>query len=161
PQGPIPTKITAQNFIDIRNGQVPLILNQLQQAGAAGLSGIDVFKTGTGVLDPNLELPYSEQGSIGVQHVLPKKMTISGDFVVRRRVHTLVSYDANYFSRSAALGGPVIRQCASVAEAGNPAVQCSNGPINVVKSIGRDRYMGLLVKLDKRFANRYQFTASY
>jgi len=160
-QGPIPTKITAQNFIDIRNAQVPVILTQLQAAGTAGLSGIDVFKTGTGVLDPGLELPYSEQFSLGFQRQLPKNMTISADFVLRKRVHSLLAYDANYFSRSGALGGPVIRQCASVAEAGNPAVQCSNGPINVVKSIGRDQYKALLVKLDKRFSNRFQFTASY
>ena len=41
-QGLVPTKITAQNFIDIRNAQVPVILSQLQTAGTAGLSGIDL-----------------------------------------------------------------------------------------------------------------------
>jgi Carboxypeptidase regulatory-like domain len=161
PLGPLPTKITGQNFLDIRNAQVPVILAQLQAAGAAGLSGIDVFKTGTDVLDPNLEVPYSEQFSLGFQRQLPKNMTISADFVLRKRVHTLVQYDANYFSRAAALGGAVIRPCLTVAEAGNPTVQCSNGPVGVIKSIGRDQYKALLVKLDKRFANRFQFTASY
>jgi hypothetical protein len=161
PQGPLPTKITGQNFLDIRNAQVPLILAQLQAAGQAGLSGIDVFKTGTDVLDPNLEVPYSEQFSLGFQRQLPKNMTVSADFVLRKRVHTLVQYDANYFARSAARGGAVLRPCATVAEAGNPAVQCSNGPIGVIKSIGRDQYKALLVKFDKRFSNRFQFTASY
>lgn len=159
--GPIPTKITAQNFLDIRNAQVPVILNQLQAAGAAGLSGIEVFKTGTDVLDPDLELPYSEQFSLGFQRQLPKNMTISADFVLRKRVHTLLQYDANYFSRRAALGGPIIRQCANAAEQASPTVQCTNGPVGVIKSIGRDQYKGLLVKLDKRFADRFQFTASY
>lgn len=160
-QGPIPTKLTGQNFLDIRNGQVPAILNQLQAAGAAGLSGIDVFKTGTGVLDPDLVLPYSEQFSLGFQRQLPKNASISVDFVLRQRVHSLIQYDANYFARTVATGGPVIRPCATLAEQTNPAIQCSNGPVNVVKSIGRDKYQALLVKLDKRFSNRYQFTASY
>ena len=161
PAGPIPTKLTAQNFIDIRNAQVPAILSQLQAAGAAGLSGIEVFKTGTGVLDPNLQVPYSEQFSLGFQRQLPKNATLSMDFVLRKRVHTLIQYDANYFARTAALGGPIIRQCANLAEQSNPAIQCSNGPINVVKSIGRDQYKALLVKFDKRFSNHFQFTGSY
>jgi hypothetical protein len=36
-----------------------------------------------------------------------------------------------------------------------------NGPFEVVEGSGRENYKGLLVKLEKRFANRYQFTASY
>jgi len=159
-QGLVPTKITAQNFIDIRNAQVPVILSQLQTAGTAGLSGIDVLKTGTGVLDPDLELPYSEQFSIGAQHQFPHNTGLSVDFVLRKRVHTLVAYDANLFGRTLANGGPIIRPCLP-AERTNPAIQCSNGPINVVKSIGRDQYKALLFKLDKRFSTRYQFTASY
>jgi len=75
-------------------------------------------------------------------------------------MHTLQQYDAEYFSRPAATGGPIIRACAA-AEAFNPAAQCVNGPVSVIKSIGRDDYRALLVKLDKRFTNRVQFTASY
>jgi hypothetical protein len=40
-------------------------------------------------------------------------------------------------------------------------VQCSNGPIEVLEGSGRDDYKALLVKVEKRFTNRYQFTASY
>jgi hypothetical protein len=36
-----------------------------------------------------------------------------------------------------------------------------NGPFEVVEGSGREDYKGLLVKLEKRFSNRYQFTASY
>jgi hypothetical protein len=157
----IPTKLTGQNFLDIRNAQVPVILSQLQAAGAAGLTGIDVLKTGTGVLDPNLQIPYSEQFSIGVQRQFPKDLVMSADFVLRKRVHELIGLDANFYNRAAALGGAVIPKCATAADAANPAVKCSNGPINVVQSSGREQYKALLLKLDKRFSNRFQFTASY
>jgi hypothetical protein len=158
--GLFPTKLTGANFITIRNQQVPAIENTLKSLGSSGLTGIDFFKTGTDILDPNLEIPYSEQISLGVQRQLSNNMSISADFVYRRLMHTLQQYDAEYFSRPAATGGPIIRPC-TTAEAFNPAVKCANGPVGVIKSIGRDDYRALLVKLDKRFANRYQFTASY
>jgi hypothetical protein len=64
------------------------------------------------------------------------------------------------FNRSAARGGPKIPRC-SAADAFNLNVQCSNGIIAVLTSSGREQYNALLVKLDKRFSNRMQFTASY
>jgi hypothetical protein len=156
----IPTKFTGQNFVDLLNTQVPAILDTFETLGSSGLTGIDFFKTGTTVLDPNLELPYSEQVSLGVQRQLPGNMALSADFVMRKRVHTLFTNDRNLFARSVARGGPILRKCVG-AEARNPAVACSNGPITVVQSSGREQYKALLMKLDKRFSNRYQFTASY
>src|SRR5207237_6454563 len=94
------------------------------------------------------------------QRQLTSNMTVSADFVFRRLMHTLQQYDAEYFSRPASTSAPLIRPC-TTAEAFNPAVHCANGPVGVIKSIGRDDYRALLVKLDKRFANRVQFTASY
>lgn len=156
----IPTKFTGANFMSLLGAQSPLIQSQLAALGAAGVSGIDFFKTGTDLLDPGMQVPYSEQFNIGVHHQLPNNMGVSATFVLRKRVHTLFQNDFNLTDRVAALGGPVIRRCVG-AEAINPAVQCSNGPISVIQSSGREQYKGLLVKLDKRFSNRYQFTASY
>jgi len=158
--GLVPTKMTANDFMTLLNSQVPTILASFGSLGSAGVSGIDFFKTGTDLLDPNLQIPYSEQFSIGVQRQLPKNMSVSADFVMRKRVHTLFQNDRDFFNRIPALGGPVIRKCVG-AEAINPAVACSNGPISVIESSGRDNYKALLVKIDKRFSNRYQFTASY
>ncbi|MFL6275632.1 MAG: carboxypeptidase regulatory-like domain-containing protein [Blastocatellia bacterium] len=158
--GLFPTKLTGANFLTIRNQQVPVIEGKLKTLGSSGLTGIDFFKTGTDLLDPNLEVPYSEQISLGVQRQITNNMSVSADFVFRRLMHTLQQYDAEYFSRPAATGGPIIRPCTS-AEAFNPAVQCVNGPVGVIKSIGRDDYRALLVKFDKRFSKRVQFTASY
>jgi hypothetical protein len=156
----IPTKFTGANFLTLYQTQGPQILAGLQQAGAAGFSGLDFFKTGTGVLDSGLESPYSEQFTFGVQRQLTKDMVLNVDFVRRNRVHTLIQTDFNRFDRPAATGGPVIRRCVG-AEAANPAVQCSNGPIAVTQSSGRSNYKAMLVKLDKRFSNRFQLTASY
>ena len=156
----IPTKFTGANFLNVLNTQSPLILGGLQQAGAAGFTGVDFFKTGTGVLDPNLQVPYSLQYSIGVQHQLRNNLAVSADFVLRNQVHQLFQSDYDLFNRAAALGGPVLPKCVGAA-AINPAAQCSNGAITVTQSGGRSQYKALLVKVDKRFSNRYQFTASY
>jgi hypothetical protein len=40
-------------------------------------------------------------------------------------------------------------------------VECSNGPITFWSPYGRTIYNGLLARLDKRFSNHLQFTASY
>jgi hypothetical protein len=157
----IPTKITGQDFFNLVNTQVPQILGQFQSLGGAGVTGIDFFKTGTDLLDPDLEIPYSEQMSLGFQRQLPRNMALSVDFVHRKRVHTLFQNDANLFNRSVARGGSILRRCVGAAEQTNPAVQCSNGPIGVIQSAGRDNYTAMLVKFDKRFSNSYQFTASY
>jgi hypothetical protein len=54
----------------------------------------------------------------------------------------------------------VLPQCTS-AQAADPTAICANGQIQVFQSIDRNDYKAMLVKLDKRFSNRYQFTASY
>src|SRR5262249_55415740 len=96
--GLFPTKFTGQNFLDILNTQTPQILSGLGAVGAAGFTGVDVFKTATDLLDPNLEIPYSEQITFGVQRKLTGDMSLSADFVLRKRVHTLMQNDFNLFN---------------------------------------------------------------
>ena len=156
----IPTKFTGANFMSALTTQSPLIQAGLAAAGAAGFTGIDFFKTGTDILDPSLQIPYSEQFSFGAQHQFGGNLSISADFVLRKQVHQLFQNDYNDFKRIAALGGPIIPKCVGAA-AINPAAQCSNGPISVIQSGGRNDYRALLVKVDKRFSSRFQFTASY
>ncbi len=159
----IPTKFTAANFMTVINQQIPAIQQQLNALGAQGVKGLDFFKlaSGNGVLiDPFAKLPYSAQFSVGVQRELPWNMLLTADFVSRNRVHTYFVADRNLFNRAASLGGPVIPAC-SGANATNPAVRCSNGPVEILDASGREQYKALLVKLDKRFSRRYQFTASY
>lgn len=156
----IPTKFTGRHFLDVLASQLPQIRAQLETLGRAGLTNIDFFKTGTDLLDPSMQVPYSEQFSLGVQRQLPHQMALSADVVLRKRVHTLFQTDRNLYNRVDRLGGPIIRRCQG-AEATDPSVRCSNGPISIYQTSGREEYRALLVKLDKRFSHRYQFTASY
>jgi Carboxypeptidase regulatory-like domain len=163
----IPTKFTGANLLTMLSAQVPQLQALLDAGAAQGFSGIQYTKTaslpGT-LLDPNLESPYSEQFTIGVQRQLPHNMALSVDFVDRKRVHITSdfggAFDLEHFQRSAARGGPVLPKC-TTAQAADPTAICANGPIQVFQSIDRNDYKALLVKLDKRFSNRYQFTASY
>ncbi len=160
----IPTKFTGANFLTTINQQIPLIQAQLNALGNAGFAGLDFFKTASGngiVIDPNSKIPYSLQYSVGLQRELPYNMLLSADFVLRQRVHTFFTADRNLFNRAASLGGSVVRRCANAAEATNPAVRCTNGPVELFEGSGREKYKALLVKVDKRFSNRYQFTGSY
>ncbi|MGH9914542.1 MAG: hypothetical protein ACRD63_04540, partial [Pyrinomonadaceae bacterium] len=155
-----PTKFTAQNFLDQLASQNPLILGQLQQLGNAGVSGLQFFKTGTDILDPDNVSPYSEQFTLGIQHQFGNNLALTVDGVFRNSLHTPFTADYNLNSRAASLGGPVIPSCSS-AQALDPAAQCSNGPLIFVQNGNREQYKALLVKLDRRFSNHFQFTASY
>jgi hypothetical protein len=165
--GTLPTKFTGQQFINAINAQVPPLQALLAQGAGQGFSSIQFVKSASlpaTLLDPNLESPYSQQFSIGIQHQLPKNMTLYADFVLRNRVHETAgvgaAIDLNHFNRTLARGGPVLARCVGAA-AVDPTAICSNGPIPVIQSIHRSSYKALLLKLDKRFSNRYQFTASY
>jgi hypothetical protein len=156
----IPTKFTGRHFLDLLASQVPAIQARMSALGSAGLTSIDVLKTGSDIFPPNSPLTYSEQVTLGVQRQLPLNMAVSVDFVLRKRLHTQFESDLNLSNRAASLGGPVIARC-KPAEALDPNVACSNGPISFRILGGRSQYKALLVKLDKQFSNRYQFTASY
>ena len=102
--------------------------------------------------------------NIGVQHEFPGGLVAQGDFVYRHTIHGTpggffgASVDYNRFN---AIGGPVIRKCATTAEANDPHAECSAGPINFWWPGATSKYKALLLKLDKRFSHRYQLTASY
>lgn len=159
----LPTRFTAANFLTVIGQQVPQIVQQFNQLGSRGVTGLDFFKAATStsvLIAPDSKLPYSLQYSLGVQRELPFNMLLSTDFVFRRRLHTFFQADRNLFNRAASLGSSAIPRC-SAADAIDPTKRCTNGPIEVLEASGRETYKALLVKLDKRFSNRYQFTASY
>src|SRR5262249_39717108 len=102
--------------------------------------------------------PYSEHASIGIQHQITSQMAISADFVFRQFQHERIrNTDLNHYD---SVNGPVIPRC-TAAEAANPFVQCSTGRMDFNVSGARSHYKGLLVKLDKRYSSKLQFTVSY
>jgi hypothetical protein len=160
----LPTKLTAAQALQLVSQQGSLIQGQFNQLAAAGVIGADFFKTVTDtsvLIDPNIKIPYSETISGGFQRELPWNMAVTADFVYRRYLHGFFQRDRALWDRPASLGGPIIRPCANAAEATDPTVRCLNGPFEVVEGSGRESYKALLVKLEKRFSNRIQFTASY
>jgi hypothetical protein len=101
--------------------------------------------------------------SLGIQRELPGNMVLGAELVRRRFDDTLLgSLDLNRFNR--VINGvqtPVIPRCLTPADSANPNAQCSNGAITFWTPGGRETYNGLLMKLDKRFSNRYLFGVSY
>ncbi|MDX2032757.1 MAG: hypothetical protein SF339_18920, partial [Blastocatellia bacterium] len=160
----LPTKLTTAQALQMVSQQGTLIQSQFDALARQGVIGADFFKTvsQTSVLiDPNIKIPYSTTASIGVQRQLPWGMLVNADFVWRRYLHTFFQRDRALWNRPASLGGPLLRPCANATEATNPTVRCLNGPFEVIEGSGREDYKALLVKAEKRFSKRYQFTASY
>ncbi|GBC78471.1 hypothetical protein HRbin08_01967 [bacterium HR08] len=156
----IPTKFTGEQFLRVLALQLSELERRIAELGRSGVTGLDFFKTGSDLLDPNLEVAYAEHISLGIGRELPHQMQLSADVVLRLRRHTLFQTDRNLYNRAEARGGAVIPRCLG-AQATDPTVLCSNGPISIYQSSGRERYLALLLKLDKRLSHRYQFTISY
>ncbi len=159
----LPTKLTTAQALQLLAQQGSLVQAQFNQLAAAGVIGADFFKTVTGtsvLIDPDIKIPYSESFSLGLQRELPWSMAVNADFVFRRYLHSFFQHDRALFNRAPSLGGPIIPVC-NPAQATDPTVRCLNGPFEVLEGSGREDYKGLLVKLEKRFTNRYQFTAAY
>lgn len=119
-----------------------------------------------GIFSPDTPIAYSGQTTIGVQHELARNLTVQADFVMRRAVHIgglfdTFKYDANRFQRAASLGGPIIPVCATLAQINDPKAVCSNGAINISIGGANFRYTGMHLKVERRFTDRYLFTASY
>jgi hypothetical protein len=90
------------------------------------------------------QVPYSLQYSIGVQRELPWKMLFQGDFNYRKGVHEVITYDVNHAQD--AISGPRTAFGNSVPYA---------------DSSGFSTYKAMLIRVDRRFSNGFQMTASY
>ena len=106
---------------------------------------------------PDLATPYATHLSLGMQREIARDLVVSADFVYRLFIHNPVLADYNHFFSAR---GPVIPRCVD-AQSDDPKELCSSGSINVLTSIGRARYKGLLVRAEKRFSRHTQFLASY
>jgi hypothetical protein len=149
-------------------GTLMQILPQVKAQAAATLTNpnpndltirnINVTKQGTDLFQNSYPASYSRHMSLGVQREIMRDMVVTADFVYRHFYNQEIgAIDYNRFNRAT---GPVIPRCTS-AQAADPRANCSTGPIEFRAPVGRTDYKALLVKLDKRFAQRYQLTASY
>jgi hypothetical protein len=164
------TNLTLGQWIQIYNQQTPALQQRFgtltQTSGPITVSGLDVAKTGIEIFPSKFPLTRTYQTSIGVQRDLGHDMVLTVDYA--RRIFENVNLgeeDLNRSSRASVINGkltptPVIPLC-TAAQQYVPGQECSNGSITVWDPEGRSVYDGLLMKLNKRFSNRYQFTASY
>jgi sarcosine oxidase gamma subunit len=123
------------------------------------IRNINLSKQGTDIYPYRYGPGYSRHLTLGVQREVRKDLVVTADFVYRHAFREdLGALDYNRFFRAS---GPVIPRCTSTAQAASPTANCSTGSIGIRTSAGRSVYRALLVKVDKRFAKRYQFLASY
>jgi hypothetical protein len=90
------------------------------------------------------QVPYSLQYSIGVQRELPWKMLFQGDINYRKGVHEVITYDVNH----------------SLDDISGPKSAFGNS-VPYADSSGFSTYKAMLLRLDRRFSNGFQMTASY
>ncbi|MCC7499327.1 MAG: carboxypeptidase regulatory-like domain-containing protein [Bryobacterales bacterium] len=156
----LPTGFTLGTLMQILPQVQASVQAQLANPNPNDLSvrNINITKQGSDLFQHYYPASYSRHMGIGIQREVVPNLVASADFVYRHFFHQEVGdIDYNLFN---SVRGPIIPKC-SGAQASNPAANCSTGPIEFRAPIGRTDYKALLVKIDKRFAQRYQFTASY
>lgn len=157
------TNLTVDQFMQIVNRQIGAVQQRFGTlSNDLSVRNIELNKSAANLYPSEYPVQRSYQMNIGVQRELRRDMVLTVDYARRVFVNTLLgSLDYNRFNRIInGVQTPIIPRCAA-ADRNNPTVQCSNGPITFWTPGGREVYNGLLVKLDKRFSNRYLFTASY
>jgi hypothetical protein len=108
-------------------------------------TSIECFGAVSGPLfSTEFQIPYSIQFAIGLQRELPWQMVLQADFNYRKGVHEVLVYDVN-----------------QAFSALNPPKSGFDNAVPYADSSGFSTYQALLVRLDRRFANGFQMTASY
>ena len=135
-----------------------------------GGRGFDDFIGSRGAInvtkfDENAEQPHLWTGAVGVAHQLNSTLAFSADYVYQRSDSMLVTVDSNLFCCLPDGNALPIRP-GNFPELGG-AVQGFGRPnpdfnaISTYTFIGKSRYHGLQVAVDKRFSHNYQFGVSY
>lgn len=96
------------------------------------------------IFSSNFQVPYSLQYSIGLQRELPWNLIAQVDFNYRKGLNEVNVFDIN--------------QADSVA---GPRLAAFPVPVPYADSSAFSTYKGLLARVDRRFKNGFQFTASY
>jgi hypothetical protein len=165
PPGTI-TNMTVGQFLQLVNTQLPVILQRLAAniptSGPYTATGIDLAKTGVEIYPHSYKLPRSVQTTIGLQQNLGHDMVLTADYARKVFTHVqLGELDAARYSQFInGVQTPVVPVCTQ-AQLFQLGQECVTGGITEWTEGGRTVYNGLLMKLNKRFSNRYQFTVSY
>ncbi len=180
-----PSSFNGQNAIS----GIPALQAALLSRWGAGqdisVRGVEVTKqalgaAGEGIFMSDLTTGYTFHVTAGVQREIARNLIVTADFVMRRAVHfggTEAGFgtDLNRAARPrvlaidpitqavtvSPLANPIIPFCLNATQINTPKFPCSTGAILGYWSGINTRYLGLLVKVDRRFSNGLQFTGSY
>src|SRR5262249_49023939 len=147
----LPTITAQQNAILPGTGSTP----QIQISKTAGDLGA--------LFPKNFPTLAAQHFNAGIQHQVSKELVVTADFAYRHAIHETpgaffgTSVDYNHFN---AVTGPVIPKC-TTAQTFDPNAACSNNQISFWYPGGNATYRALLLKVDKKFAHRFQLTGSY
>ncbi len=120
-------------------------LEARQKAGTCKLTSIECTGAVSGPLfSTEFQIPYSIQYAVGIQKELPAKLLLQADFNYRRGLHEVIVYDVNH-----------------VDSVNGPRVPAFGNSVPYADSSAFSTYRALLLRLDRRFANGFQMTASY
>jgi hypothetical protein len=146
---------------DVRVGLAQMIAS-FGDPNSLAVRTINVFKSAAGdaLLPNNFKVPQTQGFNLGVQRQLQPELAVTADFVWRHNIREDFDLNGVDLNRWQRVAGPVIPAC-DPSEAFDPTAQCSLGQIPVRESVGRSRYVAMLLKVDKRFSHRYQFLATY
>lgn len=110
-------------------------------------TSIECFEAISGPLfSTEFQVPYSIQYAVGFQRELPGNMVLQADFNYRKGLHEVIVYDAN--------------RLFDLTIPGNQRTAFPN-TIPYADSSAFSTYKALLLRLDRRFSNGFQMTASY
>jgi hypothetical protein len=119
---------------------------------------IDVTKEGRNLQHPDNTTPYGIHFGAGVQRELRWGIVGSADVAWKQFVHTFIN--GIDYNRVDSASGRVIPECTGQ-QATDPGAVCSRGRFYFDTTIGRARYVGLLLRAQRRFSGRAQMLASY
>jgi hypothetical protein len=164
PANTITTMTLGQFLTQIYQPQIGAIMAALAPKDLNDLSvrNIEIAKRADDLYPSEYPVQRSYQMGMGIQRQLRNDMVLSVDYVRRVFVNTLLgSLDYNRFNRFInGVQSPVIPRC-TAAQQSDQNAQCSTGTITFWTPGGRSVYNAMLLKLDKRFSNKYFFTVSY
>lgn len=100
----------------------------------AGASGINI-------IDNNLQNPMVQQFNLGIQRELTRNLVVRADYLHNFGTHFIIGRSFPVPVDNPVVGGP-------------------DRVVNLESSV-KTKYDGLLLSVEKRFSNRYQFRASY
>ncbi len=164
------TRGTATNFL--QNGGIT------QSQGLGALTAVSARRA-TSAYIPDFKLPYSLNWNFGVQHVFAKDYTLEVRYLVTRGVHQILQTQLNRLSLvSPAHNIPTYLSTPSAATLASLPLTLSDlrapgsldptytnagfaTTITSYQPTGWNKYHGLSVQLNRRFANGLQYLAAY